>query len=236
MKFGGFLKIYEEGKDQSDEEDEELKHKLPAVTEGETTQVPADYARAALHRTAAALQRGYAGEKAGSRRGRPAFHICLHHLHHSGARVREEGGRPVHSDRVGQSGHRPADRELRRYLRRQVHRPHGRGAGRDRRGPNRLARGHRRVLREVRQRSEARRRAHDRHQADGAAHRLDLREVRQAPGDQVGPPRQLHRLHRISRLHLHARTDGGSAGCGQGRIWPSRATKNTARTAAGPWC
>ncbi|HTQ56174.1 MAG TPA: type I DNA topoisomerase [Bryobacteraceae bacterium] len=34
-KFGGFLRIYEEGKDQSDEEDEELKHKLPAVAEGE---------------------------------------------------------------------------------------------------------------------------------------------------------------------------------------------------------
>ena len=35
MKFDGFLKVYEEGKDQKDEEDEELKHKLPAVTEGE---------------------------------------------------------------------------------------------------------------------------------------------------------------------------------------------------------
>jgi len=35
MKFGGFLKIYEEGKDQTDEEDEELKHRLPAVSEGE---------------------------------------------------------------------------------------------------------------------------------------------------------------------------------------------------------
>jgi DNA topoisomerase-1 len=35
-KFDGFLKVYEEGKDQKDEEDEELKHKLPAVTEGET--------------------------------------------------------------------------------------------------------------------------------------------------------------------------------------------------------
>ncbi|MFN7994741.1 MAG: type I DNA topoisomerase [Bryobacteraceae bacterium] len=35
MKFGGFLKVYEEGKDQTDEEDEELKHKLPAVSEGE---------------------------------------------------------------------------------------------------------------------------------------------------------------------------------------------------------
>jgi DNA topoisomerase IA len=49
-------------------------------------------------------------------------------------------------------------------------------------------------------RPEARRRAHDRHQADGEAHRLDLREVRQAAGDQVGQARQLHRLHRLSRI------------------------------------
>jgi DNA topoisomerase I len=35
MKFDGFLAVYEEGKDAKDEDDEELKHKLPAVTEGE---------------------------------------------------------------------------------------------------------------------------------------------------------------------------------------------------------
>ncbi|MBV9503826.1 MAG: type I DNA topoisomerase, partial [Acidobacteriia bacterium] len=35
LKFDGFLKIYQEGKDQTDEEDEELKHRLPAVTQGE---------------------------------------------------------------------------------------------------------------------------------------------------------------------------------------------------------
>ncbi|HEV3334439.1 MAG TPA: type I DNA topoisomerase [Bryobacteraceae bacterium] len=35
LKFEGFLKIYQEGKDQIDEDDEELKHSLPAVTEGE---------------------------------------------------------------------------------------------------------------------------------------------------------------------------------------------------------
>ena len=38
-KFDGFLKVYEEGKDQKDEDDEELKHKLPAVTEGEELQL-----------------------------------------------------------------------------------------------------------------------------------------------------------------------------------------------------
>ncbi|HWE52910.1 MAG TPA: type I DNA topoisomerase [Bryobacteraceae bacterium] len=35
MKFDGFLAVYEEGKDQKDEEDDELAHKLPAVEEGE---------------------------------------------------------------------------------------------------------------------------------------------------------------------------------------------------------
>ena len=34
-KFDGFLKVYEEGKDQKDEDDDELKSKLPAVTQGE---------------------------------------------------------------------------------------------------------------------------------------------------------------------------------------------------------
>jgi DNA topoisomerase-1 len=33
-KFDGFLAVYEEGKDQKDAEDEELKHRLPAVTVG----------------------------------------------------------------------------------------------------------------------------------------------------------------------------------------------------------
>jgi len=34
-KFDGFLAVYQEGKDQPDEEDEELRHRLPAVVEGE---------------------------------------------------------------------------------------------------------------------------------------------------------------------------------------------------------
>jgi DNA topoisomerase-1 len=34
-KFDGFLAVYEEGKDHKDEEDEELKHKLPPVLEGD---------------------------------------------------------------------------------------------------------------------------------------------------------------------------------------------------------
>jgi len=40
-KFDGFLKVYEEGKDQKDEDDDELKNKLPAVTEGEKLKLKA---------------------------------------------------------------------------------------------------------------------------------------------------------------------------------------------------
>src|SRR5436305_8678036 len=36
MKFDGFLKVYEESKEGKDEEDEELKHKLPALEAGQT--------------------------------------------------------------------------------------------------------------------------------------------------------------------------------------------------------
>jgi len=35
LKFEGFLKVYEESKDSKDEEDEALKHKLPALAEGQ---------------------------------------------------------------------------------------------------------------------------------------------------------------------------------------------------------
>ncbi len=41
LKFEGFLKVYQEGKDQADEEDEELKHRMPAVTEGEVLRLKA---------------------------------------------------------------------------------------------------------------------------------------------------------------------------------------------------
>jgi len=36
LKFDGFLKVYEESKDAKDEEDEELKHKLPVLTVGQS--------------------------------------------------------------------------------------------------------------------------------------------------------------------------------------------------------
>ena len=66
QKFDGFLKVYEEGKDQKDEEDEELKHKLPAVVAGRSPQSQVAIARTALHRAAPALHRSDPGEGVGS--------------------------------------------------------------------------------------------------------------------------------------------------------------------------
>jgi DNA topoisomerase-1 len=40
-KFDGFLKVYKEGKDEVDEDEEEMRHKLPAVVEGEALQLKA---------------------------------------------------------------------------------------------------------------------------------------------------------------------------------------------------
>ncbi len=51
-KFDGFLKVYVEGKDQKTKDDEELKHKLPTVAEGDA-EIPRHQAGAALHRAAA---------------------------------------------------------------------------------------------------------------------------------------------------------------------------------------
>jgi len=39
MKFDGFLAVYQEGKDEKDEDDEELEHKLPVLTPGEILQL-----------------------------------------------------------------------------------------------------------------------------------------------------------------------------------------------------
>ncbi len=58
-KFNGFRAVYEEGKDEKAEmeEDEELKLRLPQVEQGEKAEAAQDHAGTALHRTSAAIQR-----------------------------------------------------------------------------------------------------------------------------------------------------------------------------------
>ena len=90
QKFDGFLKVYEEAKEGKDEEDEELKHKLPALEAGQTltlrelkpeqhfTEPPPRYNEATLVK------------ELEERRHRTTFDVRVHSFHHSGARVRAE--------------------------------------------------------------------------------------------------------------------------------------------------
>ena len=211
LKFEGFLKVYEEGKDAKDDEDEDLKHKLPAVTEGETlkfkeilpeqhfTEPPPRYNEATLVKKL---------ESDGV--GRPSTYASILSTIQDREYVKKEGGKfvptelgMVVTDLLLESFNDLFDVT---YTARMEA-----GTRRNRRRQTRMARCHGRVLWPLRKRSGTRRPHHDRHQADGAAHRFDLRQVRQADGDQVGQARQLYRLYRLSGMHQHARTHGRSA-------------------------
>ena len=94
-KFKGFRAVYEEGKDEKAEmeEDEELKLRLPMVAEGERAETAKDSARTALYRAAAALQRSYAGQGAGGKGHWPALHLRHHPFRHPESRVRGKESR-----------------------------------------------------------------------------------------------------------------------------------------------
>ena len=50
-KFDGFLKVYEEGKDQKDEDDEELKHRAPGCDRGRDAEVQVASSRSSISRS-----------------------------------------------------------------------------------------------------------------------------------------------------------------------------------------
>ncbi|MCL6545998.1 MAG: type I DNA topoisomerase [Bryobacteraceae bacterium] len=96
LKFDGFLAVYEEGKDQKDEEDEELKHKLPPVKPGEVlkfrsikpeqhfTEPPPRYTEATLVK-----------ELEADGVGRPSTYASILSTIQEREYVRKEGGRFV---------------------------------------------------------------------------------------------------------------------------------------------
>ena len=201
-KFDGFLKVYQEGKDQVDEDDEELKHRLPAVSEGEVlrfqaikpeqhfTEPPPRYNEATLVKRLEA-----------DGVGRPSTYATILSTIQEREYVKKESGRftptelgMVVTDLLLESFDDIFDVKYTARMEEEL---------------DEIEEGKldwRVAMDEfydaLRQGPEARRNAHDRYQADGEAHRLDLRKVRQAPGDQVGQARQFHRLHRLSRLLL----------------------------------
>ena len=211
LKFDGFLKVYEESKEGKDEEDEELKHKLPALEPGQKLTLKRIEARAAFHRAAAALQRSFAGEGTRRARHRPAVHLFRDSQHHPGAPVRAEAGRQIYADGNRPGGHRSAGRKISaifstsQYTARLEEELDEIEEGKET-WTDALADFYKKFA----ERSPLCRKAHGKHQADGEAHRREVRALRSPAGDQVGQARIVLRLQflrqRESRkLHLHQR-------------------------------
>ena len=237
LKFEGFLKVYEEGKDQKDEDDDELKHKLPAVTEGEAlrfkeinpeqhfTEPPPRYNEATLVKKL---------ESDGV--GRPSTYASILSTIQDREYVKKEGGKFIPTE-LGMVVDGSSARKLQRSVRREVHGSDGRRAGRHRRrqewnGASPWRSSTDRFTRE----SGTCRPPHDGHQADGEAHRPHLREVRQAHGHQVGQARQLHRLlPAIPNAPTRAKSRLSQPTAMATAISASRTSRNTAKTAAVPW-
>ena len=197
MKFDGFLKVYEESKEGKDEEDEELKHKLPPLEAGQKltlksllpeqhfTEPPPRYNEASLVKELE--ERGI---------GRPSTYATILSTIQERQYAQKLGGKFVpHRNRPGRD--RLAGREFQRHFRLPVHRAPRRRTGRDRRRQAEMDRGAGRVLQEVLQGSPIRREAHGKHQAYGEAHGRKMRALRLAAGHQVGQARLLLRVQHL---------------------------------------
>ena len=171
MKFDGFLKVYEESKEGKDEEDEALKHKLPALNEGQKltlkelkpeqhfTEPPPRYNEASLVKELE--ERGI---------GRPSTYATILSTILERQYVTKTGGKFV-PDRDWAGRHRSTRRKLQRHFRSRVY---GQARGRTRRHrrwQREVDRRAQRVLQEVRARSELRWKAHAESEGDGEADR-----------------------------------------------------------------
>ncbi len=137
LKFDGFLAVYEEGKDERDEEDEERAHSLPRVEKGEQlslkgltpeqhfTDPPPRYTEATLVK--ALEEKGI---------GRPSTYASIMSVIQDREYVEKLEGK-FHPTELGFIVNDLLDRELCRYLQRRVHSAAGRGARRNRRWEHR---------------------------------------------------------------------------------------------------
>ena len=194
LKFDGFLKVYEEAKDVKDEEEEELKHKLPALEPGQKltlrelkpeqhfTEPPPRYNEASLVKELE--ERGI---------GRPSTYSAILSTIQERQYVQKLGGKFSPTE-IGLVVTDLLVENFRDIFDVAVHRSPGRGARRDRRGQGNLDQCPHRILQALRQRSPLCRKAYGEHQADGEAHRREVRTLRFSAGDQVGQARIVLRL------------------------------------------
>ena len=132
MKFDGFRRVYFEGRDDTADEDAEAM--LPAAHRRAGPPPARAAPRAALHPAAAPVHRGEPGEDAGGVRDRPALDVRADDLDDMDrGYVRLEDKRFFPED-IGMVVTDILVDLFPRHRRRGVHRPHGGGAGRHRRG------------------------------------------------------------------------------------------------------
>ena len=136
LKFSGFTAVYEEGKD---EEEEERSSPLPDLKEGVDPEP-------ALHPAPRPLLRGQPDPGPGGEGHRAALHLCPHHLHHPEPLLCGEGGQGPAPHPPGRGGHRPDEGQIPGYRGPHLHRPDGGEAGRGGGGQDRLEKGALRLL------------------------------------------------------------------------------------------
>ena len=197
LKFDGFLRVYEESKEGKDEEDEELKHKLPALEAGQKltlkelkpeqhfTEPPPRYNEASLVKELE--ERGI---------GRPSTYAAILTTIQERQYVQKVGGKFSPTE-IGLVVTDLLVENFRDIFDRAIHGASGRRTRRNRRGQREVARRARRVLQEIPERSQICRKAYGEHQADGEAHRREVRTLWRAAGDQVGQARIVLRLQHL---------------------------------------
>ncbi len=197
MKFDGFLRVYEESKEGKDEEDEELKHKLPALEAGQKltlkelkpeqhfTEPPPRYNEASLVKELE--ERGI---------GRPSTYAAILSTIQERQYVQKLGGKftPTEIGLVVTDLLVENFRDI--FDVAYTARP-GRRTRRDRRRQGEVDRHARRVLQEVYEGSQICRKAYGEHQADGEAHGREVRALWRAAGDQVGQARIVLRVQHL---------------------------------------
>ena len=197
LKFEGFLKVYEESKDSKDEEDEALKHKLPLLVAGQKltlkglkpeqhfTEPPPRFNEASLVKELE--ERGI---------GRPSTYSAIISTIQERQYVQKIGGKfipteigLVVTDLLVANFKDIFDPQYTARLEEELDEIED--------GKERWTDALDELLQEVREGTPLRRKAHGEREADGEAHRREVRTVRLAAGHQVGQARLVLRLQRL---------------------------------------
>ena len=222
LKFDGFLKVYEESKDAKDEEEEELKHKLPPLEPGQKltlrelkpeqhfTEPPPRYNEASLVKELE--ERGI---------GRPSTYSAILSTIQERQYVQKLGGKfspteigLVVTDLLVENFRDIFDVEYTARLEEELDEiEEGKETWTDALGGF-----YKRFAKDL----TLCRKAYGEHQADGEADRREVRALRLSAGHQVGQARivlrlQLLRQGKSRQLHLHQGKSDQSAGSGFGR-------------------